>query len=189
MKRAVSMGVLLTTLLGAGSSAQTPQPFPRPGDPAKPPASGPPPATKPPDTQGLRVLPPAAPRPATQTAGDPTEESLGMPIYPGAKFIASYDAGRTQRYYLFGVNSDFAQIVGYYRTALKQRGELVFEVPPIHMFEVGRFREETMVFPPGVTVKDYSPDGYLNPKPGTTPERFRTIIQIVPQPPATAPIK
>ena len=87
------------------------------------------------------------------------------------------------------MNTDFTQIVGYYRTALKQRGELVFEAPPIHMFDVGRFREETMAFPPGVTVKDYSPEGYLNPKPGTAPERFRTIIQIVPAPPVTAPIK
>ena len=67
-----------------------------------------------------------------------------MPIYPGAKFIASYDAGRGQRYYLFGINTDFAQIVAFYRTSLKQRGDLVFEAPPIHMFEVGRFREETM---------------------------------------------
>jgi len=112
-----------------------------------------------------------------------------MPIYPGAKFIGSYDAGRGQRYYLFGTNTDFAQTVGYYRTTLKQRGELVFEVPAIHMFEVGRFREETMAFPPGVTVKDYSPDGYLNPKPESPTERFRTIIQIVPSPPPTAPIK
>jgi hypothetical protein len=38
-------------------------------------------------------------------------------------------------------------------------------------------------------VKDYSPDGFLNVKQGTTPERFRTIIQIVPAPPVTAPLK
>jgi hypothetical protein len=94
-----------------------------------------------------------------------------MPIYPGAKFIDSYDAGRGQRYYLFGATADFAQIVTFYRTTLKQRGELVFEVPAIHMFDVGRFREETMAFPPGVTVKDYAPDGYLNPRPGAPTER------------------
>jgi hypothetical protein len=110
-----------------------------------------------------------------------------MPVYPGARFIGSYDAGRGQRYYLFGVNTSFPQVVAYYRTTLKQRGELVFEVPPIHMFEVGRFREETMAFPPGVTVKDYSPDGYLNPKRDAAPERFRTIVQIVPSP--AVPIK
>ena len=69
---------------------------------------------------------------------------------------------------------------------LKQRGELVYDEPPIHMFEVGRFREELMAFPPGVTVKDYSwagSAGYLNPKRGAEPARFRTIIQIVPAPP------
>ena len=162
------------------SRAQSPQPFPRPGAPRQPPATPPgaPPAVEP--------LQPAA---ASQPGTEPTEATLGMPIYPGAQFVASYNAGRGQRYYLFGVNSDFAQIVTFYRNVLKQRGELVYEEPPIHMFDVGRFREETMAFPPGVTVKDYTwagSAGYLNPKRGAEPARFRTIIQIVP-PPATPP--
>jgi hypothetical protein len=187
MKRGFLSVWLLVLMLGASASAQTPQPFPRPGDSPKPQPSGPPPGTSKPDAQGLKVLPPTPP-PAAQQAppGAPTEATLGMPIYPGAKFIDSYDAGRGQRYYLFGATADFAQIVTFYRTTLKQRGELIFEVPAIHMFEVGRFREETMAFPPGVTVKDYSPDGYLNPKPGNPTERFRTIIQIVPSPPGAA---
>jgi hypothetical protein len=177
----------LTALLLAASAtaalAQTPQPFPRPGDTPRPQPSAPSTA-KPADTQGLKVLPPEPPTAATPAvAGEPTEQTLGLPIYPGAQFIASYDAGRGQRYYLFGVNTDFAQIVAYYRTSLKQRGELVFEAPPIHMFEVGRFREETMAFPPGVTVKDYAPEGYLSMKRPAAPERFRTIIQIVPATP------
>ena len=69
------------------------------------------------------------------------------------------------------------------RTTLKQKGELIYEEPPIHEFDIGRFREETMAFPPGVTVKDYTwggSAGYLNPKRGATPARFKTIIQIVP---------
>ena len=40
-----------------------------------------------------------------------------------------------------------------------------------------------------MTVKDYTwggSQGYLNPKRGGTPERFRTIIQIVPVPPGGA---
>ena len=56
------------------------------------------------------------------------------------------------------------------------------------MFETGRFREETMAFPPSVTVKDYTWGGslgYLNPKPNATPARFKTIIQIVPVPPGS----
>ena len=137
---------------------------------------------------------PEAPTTGTTPSGAPatpapTDASLGLPIFPSAEFIASYDAGRGQRYYLFGTNNSFAQIVEYYKTVLKQRGELVYDEPPVHMFEVGRFREETMAFPPGIAVKDYSwagSAGYLNPKRGAEPARFKTIIQIVPAP-ATAP--
>lgn len=170
-----------TLLVALTARAQTPQPFPRPGE-SRPPA--PAPTTQKP--QG-RVLPPE-PLPTLKTT-DPTEAELGMPIYPGAQFVASYNAGRGQRYYLFGSTADFAQIVTYYRTVLKQRGELVYEEPPIHMFDVGRFREETMAFPPGVTVKDYTwagSAGYLNPKRGAEPVRFKTIIQIVPAPAGAA---
>jgi hypothetical protein len=156
-----------------GLGAQTPVPFPRPGQPATQPAK--PPAT-----------PPAQTPAATAPAGEPTEALLGTPLYPGAQFITSYDAGRGQRYYLFGTNTPFGDIVAYYKTVLKQRGELVFEAPATHMFEIGRFREETMAFPPSVTVKDYTwggSQGYLNPKRGAEPARFTTVIQIVPAPP------
>jgi hypothetical protein len=108
---------------------------------------------------------------------------LGVPIYPGAQFIRSYDAGHGQRYFIFGTAATFVDLVTYYRTALKQRGELVFDVPATHEFDVGRYREETMAFPPGVTIKDYQSDvsqGYPNPKVGGQPVRFPTIIQIVP---------
>ena len=117
-----------------------------------------------------------------------------MPIYPGAVFLTSYDAGRSQRYYLFGTNDTFDEIVGYYKVVLDTRGDLVFEAPEApatHMFEVGRFREETMAFPPGVTVKDYTwngSEGYLNPQAGIGPARFRTVVQIVP-PPSGAPAR
>ena len=159
------------------ANAQTPVPFPKPGQPQKPAPQSPPPVTS------ERPASPAAPA-ATQ-ANQPTEAMLGMPIYPGADFIASFDAGRGQRYFLFGTNATFAEIVNYYKTTLKQRGELVYDEPPVHMFDVGRFREETMAFPPGVSVKDYTwggSAGYLNPKRSAQPERYRTIIQIVPAP-------
>ena len=107
---------------------------------------------------------------------------LGLPIYPAAQFIASFDAGRGQRYYLFGSTISFTDMVNYYRLALKQKGELVFDAPATQMFEVGKFREDTMAFPPSVTVKDYTwggSAGYLNPKPGAQPARFPTIIQLV----------
>ena len=149
-----------------------PQPFPRPGSP--PPAP----------TQPARAVaqPPPAP-PAGKPDGAPTEAALGVPIYPGAQFIASYDAGRGQRYYIFGSAAPFVDLVAYYRNLLKQKGELVFDVPATHEFDVGKFREETMAFPPGVTIKDYQSDvsqGYPNPKPGGQPARFPSIIQVVP---------
>ena len=115
----------------------------------------------------------------------PTAETLGFPIYPNAEYLTSYDAGRGQRYYLFGSNASFTDLVQYYNVLLDERGNRVFDTPPTHIFEIGRFREENMAFPPGITIKDYTwngSEGYLNPKPGSEPERFRTIIQIVPAP-------
>lgn len=177
------LAVVLASTLAPNAAGQTPAPFPRPGDPGRPPVPKLAPPPQPPP--GTKVLPP---QPASSPAvpGEPTEATLGTPIYPGADFVASYDAGRGQRYYLFGTTADFLQIVNYYKTVLKQKGELVYEEPPIHMFDVGRFREETMAFPPGVTVKDYTwggSAGYLNPKRGAEPARYKTIIQIVPAPP------
>jgi hypothetical protein len=175
MLRPILPAVVLIATLAFAVSAQTPAPFPRPGDPER--------TTPRPST--AKPAPP--PQPATptraQAAGVPNEQMLGVPIQPGAEFLTSYDAGRNQRYYLFGTNAPFAEVVGYYRTALKQKGELVYDEPPIHEFDVGRYREETMAFPPGVTVKDYTwggSPGYLNPKRGVEPARFKTIIQIVP---------
>jgi hypothetical protein len=114
---------------------------------------------------------------------------LGFPVYPSAQFIASYDAGRGQRYYLFGSELPFATLVKYYQSALKNRGSLVFDAPATHVFEIGRFREESMAFPPGVTIKDYTWNGsagYMNPKRDGQPARFPSIIQIVPAPAGVA---
>jgi hypothetical protein len=183
MVRSLFAGIALvgaTCAAPPAAAAQTPAPFPRPGQtrPAEPPPSQPAPVATPAPGQ-----PPA-------TVTDPGQPpDLGVPLYPGAQFIASYDAGRGQRYYLYGVQSDFLQIVGFYKTALKQKGELVFDEPPVHMFEIGRYREETMAFTPSVTVKDYTwagSAGYINPKRGATPARFKTVIQIVPNLPAVA---
>jgi hypothetical protein len=170
------MSVLVLLLAAALAQGPTPQPFPKPGSsqsvrpaPVAEPAAPPPPA------------PPAPGPPATDAA--PTEATLGIPIYPSAQFLRSYDAGLGQRFYLFGSSASFVTLVTYYRTILKQRGELVFEAPATHQFDVGRFREETMAFPPGVTIKDYESTiskGYPNPKAGVEPQWFPTIIQIVP---------
>ena len=111
-----------------------------------------------------------------------------MPLYPYAAYLGSYDAGRGQRFHLYGVKLPYAEAVAFYRTALKQKGDELFESPPTHQFEVGRFRESDMSFPPSVTVKDYTWGGVRRlhePKLGAKPERFPTVIQIVPPPPAT----
>jgi hypothetical protein len=182
---------LVFLVWGLPAAAQVPQPFPRPQNPgSQPPPSAP--APKPPAPQPsappTAAVPSPAPAPAT-TPGAPTEAMLGFPIYPNAQFLVSYDAGRGQRYYLFGTESGFAAIVGYYQGALKTKGTLVFDAPATHIFEF-RFREETMAYPPGVTVKDYTwkgSAGYLNPRRGAQPERFPTIIQIVPAPAGQKP--
>lgn len=167
----MAMCALVATLAAA---QPVPKPFPKPSQPQQP--ATPPPAT-PEQPQ------PSGPLPAAQP-GAPTEATIGLPIYPGAEFLASFDAGMGQRYYLFGTNAGFAEIVSYYKTVLRKGGDLVFDAPATHLFEVGRFREESMAFPPGVTVKDYTwngSEGYLHVK-GAKATRFRTVIQLVPVP-------
>lgn len=156
--------------------AQTPRPFPAP-----PPPSNPAPAP----STGIQ------PRPATgaSTAAVPTEAILGAPIFPNAQFLTSYDAGRGQRFYIFGATAPYPEVVTFYKTSLKRNGEVLFETPPTHQFETGRYRDETMAFPPSVTIKDYTfggSAGYPNPA-GAQPPRFPTVIQIVPAPPGTQP--
>ena len=164
----------MLSLAAATVFAQTPQPFPRPGSqPQKP-------VPNPNDPRTTLPRPPAGP-----AKSGPSEETLGAPIYPSAVFLTSYDAGRGQRFYIYGVNAPYAEMVNYYRTMLKNRGDELFEAPPTHFFETGRFRDESMAFAPSVTIKDYTyggSAGYPNPKKGEAPERFPTIIQIVPAP-------
>jgi hypothetical protein len=171
------LAMLVACASAAPSAAQSvPRPFPTPG--------GPPLAQTAPPQPAPGVAQPGTATPSLQT---PDEQVLGVPVYPGSQFIASFDAGRGQRYYLFGANARFLDLVAYYRTVLKTRGELVYEEPPVHMFDTGRFREETMAFPPSVTIKDYTwggSPGYLVPRPGGASQRFPSIIQVVPVPPA-----
>ena len=152
-----------------------PQPFPRPGSaPPSQPARPAPRAT----SAGARLH-----RRSSRPPRRANRSDSRRPGFPGAQFIASYDAGRNQRYYIFGSAAPFVDLVTSYRTVLKQKGELVYDVPATHEFDVGKYREETMAFPPGVTIKDFQSDisqGYPNPKPGGQPARFPTVIQIVP---------
>ena len=85
----------------------------------------------------------------------PAAATVVFPIFPGSQFLGSYNAGKGQRYYLYGTTTPYLEVVAYYRTQLKDRGDEVFAEPPTHMFQ-DKFRPETMAFPPGVTVKDWT---------------------------------
>jgi hypothetical protein len=183
--------IVAVASLGVAVSAQTPQPFPRPTTqkPTQPPPQPPPsaPATKPPPPQPNSTPATQAAKAPTATPKDdtPTEATLGAPIYPSAVYLTSYDAGRGQRFYIFGATVPYAELVGYYRTVLKQKGDELYEAPPTHQFETGKFRDEAMAFVPSVTIKDYTyggSAGYPNPKKDGQPARFPTVIQIVPAP-------
>ena len=92
---------------------------------------------------------------------------------------------------VFGTSAAYSEVVAYYRTQLRDKGDVVYEQPPTHMFQVGRFREDSMASPPGVTVKDWTwggSPGYPNPKLGGEPVRYPSVIMIVP-PPAAASAK
>src|SRR5262245_33425006 len=186
MRQLVTALMAFVVVLGS-AAAQTPQPFPRPATPQSP-APAPPLTARPPQPPPAPATPSPAPAATPVDPATPSEATLGFPIYPGAQFIASYDAGRAQRYYIFGTTTAFAELVTYYRTVLKDKGNLVFQDPQTHMFEVGKFNSETMAFPPGVTIKDFTSggsQGYANPKPGAQPARFQSVIMIVPAPPGT----
>ena len=167
-------------VMSSALSAQTPQPFPAPrGSQPRPEQPQPPPAPPPAEPVTVQPAPELPTVPAESGAPD-----LGVPMYPTAVFLTSYDAGRGQRFYLFGVSLSYAEAVQYFRATLKQRGDELFESPPTHQFETGRYNDNTMAFPPSVTIKDYTwggSAGYLNPHKGG-PERFPTIIQVVPAP-------
>lgn len=128
-------------------------------------------------------FPTAGTTPAVTAPQGPGDAALGAPIYPAAVFLETIDAGRGgQQYHLYGTDAPFADIVSYYRTTLKNGGRVIFQAPAMHQFDLGRFQEQTMAYPPSVVVKDYmwnGSTGYLHVD-GTTSRRFPTIIQIVP---------
>jgi len=193
---AVACAVTASVSLAAGHAAGAPQPQGQP--PLRPPATTPgqaPPAPRPPAPSTAAPAPQPPPAPAARAADAPvqaaepapTAQSLGLPVYPAAQYLATYGAGRGQKYVLFGTTAAFAEVVGYYRNQLNDKGDLVYKEPLTHVFEVGRFREETMAFPPGVTVKDWTyggSQGYPYPQANMMTVRYPTVIMLVPQPPA-----
>src|SRR4051812_40728252 len=99
----------VTLLLAAALAQQppAPQPFPRPGTSRPAPAAPDQPAPAPDAPKQPATAPPAP--------SAPGEAQMGVRLYPGAQFLASYDAGRGQRYYLFGSTASFVDVVTFYR--------------------------------------------------------------------------
>jgi hypothetical protein len=191
LSAAVALSVVASPAVArgqAGSQAPpipVPRPFPQPNQPASPPPS----STAPPPTTVSKAPTPPAVAPVVTSAAvanRPSERDLGVPIYPAADYLDSYDAGRGQRYYLFGTNAAFADIVAYYKNTLHDNGHELFKTPAMQQFDLGKFRDDTMAYPPSVVVKDYTwaldgqrSDGYLAVD-GTRQKRYKTVIQIVP---------
>ncbi len=190
--RAGSLAFALSGALVSLAAAQTPPP-PRPANPG-PTTTPAPPVPRPfPGSAGPPAGPASPAKPvsppdlatAGQRVGPPTVDELaGAPIYPGAEFVDAFDAGQSQRYYLFGTNAPYSDIVLYYRNVLRGASNReIFRAPAMHQFDLGRFSEDSMAYPPSVVVKDYTWNdaaGYLMVT-GTTEKRFKTIIQIVPK--------
>ena len=171
--------VLAVPVASAQQRQPVPRPFPTPDDPGRPDAAETREAAPPVATADTVSTPAAAS--LMPEMGAPTEESLGVPIFPTAHYITSYDAGRGQRFHLFGAITTFGELVTYYARVLDDRGRRVYDGPPIHQFETARFRDREMDYRPGVTIKDYTWNGsagYPNTTPAGDPPAFATIIQI-----------
>jgi hypothetical protein len=194
---AVSLLAAMTSVVAAGQgqapTVPVPRPFPgsgtggatAPGRPAQPAPSAP----ESPAPVESQPLPAAAPSPTVATTARAAAPDVGgIPLYPTSDYLESYDAGSGQRYVLFGTDAPYETIVTYYKQALKTGGRELYRSPAMHQFDVGRFQDDRMAYPPSVVVKDYAtgtPAGFLFVS-GATERRYRTIIQIVPPPSAPA---
>jgi len=174
-----TFGVLLAAVAAAQTSQAPPVPRPFPGATAQPPATKPADPATPTTAKPSPGTPPASPA----SPGNTAQGGAAAFAFPGAEFLSSFDAGRDQRFYLYGTNAPFAEIVLYYKGALKVGGgRELMKTPAMQQFDIGRFDEDTMAYPPSVVVKDYTWNnsaGYLFVN-GTTEKRFKTVIQIVP---------
>jgi len=165
-------------LVAAPVAAQTTPPIPKP---APFPGSTPPPSTAKPGT-AKPAGPSATPTASPQDGAGVDPRLAGVPIYPSAELLSSFDAGRGQQVFTFGTDMPYSDIVAYYKNQLRSSGTELFRAPAIHQFDLGPFRSDAMSYRPSLVVKDYTgPDtaGYLHVS-GTAEKRYRTVIQIVP---------
>ena len=165
----VALGVVLSAQQGTQTTPTKPL-FPGSVQPAQP-------GTPPPNAQ---------PTTPTRPAGTPAKSDAPADVralaYPSADYLGAVDAGRGQHYYLFGTNTPYPDILMYYRNVLKNGGRELFKTPAMQQWDLGKYSEDTMSYPPSVVVKDYTwngSEGYLHVD-GVMEKRFRTVIQIVP---------
>ena len=169
--------VILVAMLAVAMMTQQPvRPFPKPGE-------TPPPSARAATADASRASSAAeAGYRSTRNGADPGDARLAC--LPGAQFLASCDAGRGQRYYLFGTNATFAEIVAYYKTYLKDGGERVYDDAgaPVGSRTVRRRNNGVSAGHHGQGLCLGRVEGLAQPKPNANPARFVTIIQIVPAP-------
>jgi hypothetical protein len=189
MFRLALMALTIAAATVAASAQTTPVPRPFPGAPTPPRTSSPAPNAGAVDTSApsTSVAAPAQPTPE-QPVADITPTLPGVPaLYPTAEYLDTIDAGSGQSYVLYGANAAYSDVVTYYRTVLKNGGREIYRTPGTHQFDLGRFDDNRMAYPPSIVIKDYAggtAPGYLHAS-GTEEKRYRTIIQIVPPPAAT----
>ena len=103
-----------------------------------------------------RPFPGGAPPPATQTASAQrpqlpaanVDPATGVALYPGAQLLGKFDASPSQQFYVYGTSALYATVVEFYKTVLKEKGRQLFD-GPMHQFDTGRYRKETMTLQPG----------------------------------------
>lgn len=162
---------LVALALTAAPVQDPPRPRPFPG-------SAPPPSEQP-----SQPAQPADTAPQTAAASPAVDPDTGIALYPGAVLLGKFEAGPGQPLYIYGSQSTYANVVEYYRGVLSDRGRQLFG-GPMHQFDLGRYRRETMTLQPAVTVKDYTwngREGYMHVD-GLASTKYPTIIQIVPAP-------
>lgn len=147
----------------------------------------PPPVPKP--FPGAVPTPPPDSKPVSGKTEKPTPAAPvinaqpgNTPIHPRAELLDAFDAGQGQQYIVYGTDLLYATVVEYYKQLLRSGGTEIFRAPAMHRFDLGRFDENTMAYPPSIVIKDYTwngSPGYLHVN-GSTEKRYRTIIQVVP---------
>jgi hypothetical protein len=140
------------------------------------------PAATPVAAPAATPAPAGAAAPAARDAGPDDPRLRGVPVYPGAAFLQSFDLGAGQWLFMFGTNDLYGSVVTFYKGQIGKSTELSKNTPSIQQFDLGPFDAGRMPQRPSVIVKDFTwpdPAGYLHVS-GTAETRYKTIIQVIP---------